>query len=56
MRFINAIIARVQAWFQASQQREVEEFLAQSQDLVELEQRLRQVERDPGRQAFWVAR
>jgi hypothetical protein len=56
MRFIHAIIARVQAWLQASQQREVYEFLARSQDVAELEQRLRQVERDPWRQAFLVVR
>ena len=40
-------LARLDAWFYRQQQRDREAWLAQSQDIFELEERLRQLDRRP---------
>jgi hypothetical protein len=42
------LLARIDAWFWRQRQREMEADLAQSQDVFELERRIRDLERDIG--------
>lgn len=44
----SGLLARIDAWFWRQRQREMEAYLAQSQDLFELERRIRDLERNVG--------